>query len=909
MSIASVLDVRRGERALTARAFLLVLVLVAAHTVLETARDAFFLSTLAPSRLNIVYIALAVVTFFVGAASTWLALRLGRRRALAASLFVFAVITLLFRFVHHHTPVFAIGFYIYSGTIGALVIPQFWILAGDLFSPSQGRRLFNLLAAGSVIGAVFGASTAAVAISADGVHALFYVASALFVVALVIVAAFRNATLDAPREGAASARMSVALFRDNPLLSRIAVLMVLSTMTVLVVDYVFKSTAAHSMAPHELGPFFARYYAVTNAASLIVQLFVASRVLRRLGVVGANAYTPSLLGLGGVGVLVTGAFAAVAIVKAIDGALRYSLNKISVELLYLPLPSEARERGKVFIDGVLTRTAQAAAAVALYLIATSLTQRASTRVFAVLIVGLAVAWVASVVAVRRRYLALFRKALAGGQFDDQKLELDLDLGSAEVLVEGLASRNPEVVIGAMNLLAQKKHGKLIPALVLYHDAESVVVRALEIFSATTRTDWFPLAERLLDSPRDTLRLAAVRALVRCNVVSALDHVTGDANAQMRMYAAFQAVLREEHAELLDAPLVAKSFEKNDAEGARERYALLMAIADSPSPRASNAVIALARDADVMQLDDASTLIARSISAIGDPRFIPTLLGQLRTFAERRAARDALVQIGDEAFDTLVTAMRDPATDARMQAHIPRTISAFNNQRACDVLTEQLTTERNGFVRYKVLRGLNALIGAGVTFDVATMESICRKNLVDYLRTLALRVALAGPRGNVPTAEAHQTLLAGLLDDKIDQALERAFRLLKMMFVDEDIQRVYLVARSGDRAARTNALEYVDALILAGPRHEKTRDLFRVVLDDVGDVDRVRRAQPLVGSVAQTARAAIQELLDDPDDLVAMLAARHASALGDTSLVKAAARALERPEIADLGAEWFGRAAR
>ena len=62
----------------------------------------------------------------------------------------------------------------------------------------------------------------------------------------------------------------------------------LSTAAVLTVDYVFKSTAAASIPPAQLGEFFARYYAVMNGVSLVVQLFVAGRIVRMLGLAGAT---------------------------------------------------------------------------------------------------------------------------------------------------------------------------------------------------------------------------------------------------------------------------------------------------------------------------------------------------------------------------------------------------------------------------------------------------------------------------------------------------------------------------------------------------------------------------------------------------------------------------------------------
>ena len=70
--------------------------------------------------------------------------------------------------------------------------------------------------------------------------------------------------------------------------------------------------------------------------------------------------------VGGAAALVAGAFAApVFVLKAADGSLRSSINRLTTELVYLPVSSSGRERAKPFIDGALVRIVQALTAGAL----------------------------------------------------------------------------------------------------------------------------------------------------------------------------------------------------------------------------------------------------------------------------------------------------------------------------------------------------------------------------------------------------------------------------------------------------------------------------------------------------------------------------------------------------------------
>src|SRR5262249_25412726 len=61
------------------------------------------------------------------------------------------------------------------------------------------------------------------------------------------------------------------------------------------------------------------------------------------------------------------------------------------------------------------------------------------------------------------------------------------------------------------LLEQAGRDRLVPALILYHPSESVVVRALEIFSRAHRNNVLAIVDRLLDHPSPRIRAAALAA--------------------------------------------------------------------------------------------------------------------------------------------------------------------------------------------------------------------------------------------------------------------------------------------------------------------------------------------------------------------------------------------------------------
>ena len=70
-----------------------------------------------------------------------------------------------------------------------------------------------------------------------------------------------------------------------------------------------------------------------------------------------------------------------------------------------------------------------------------------------------------------------------------------------------------------------------------------MIRALEIFSDSDRTDWIPLATKLLSHPSEAVRVASVRALAKKGRLDALETAKTDVSSRVQAYAAFHLALR------------------------------------------------------------------------------------------------------------------------------------------------------------------------------------------------------------------------------------------------------------------------------------------------------------------------------------------------------------------------------
>lgn len=586
-------DVRGGERRVVLLGFAaLLLLIVAGHTVLEAARDALLLAGPGPRALGIVYMAIAVCAWPAAALTARASERFGARRSLGGTI-VFAATLPVCLFLFPASTASALAIYVVSGLIGSIVVPQFWTFAGKILTVAQGRRLFGLIAAAGVLGGVIGSGMAAAALFVLPVKSLLLVSAGVFVVAgttLLRVDGEERAGRASPRPPTTVAN-SVRTLRDQPLLTRIALTVVVSTAALLVLDYCFKSTVARSMPAARIGPFVARYYLALNGLSLVVQVFLSSAVVRRLGVTAAIVLTPLLIMLGAAGVVVAGGtLVAVLVLKAIDGSLRFSIHRITEELTYLPIPVRIRQHFKPLIDGALGRASQTVTGAALLVLGG--TWALAPRPLALVVTALAGVWLLVAVSMRRPYLNLLRGAISTGTLHAQESPEPLDLESAQILVQHLASDDPLEVIGAMNALSRRGHVGFVPALVLLHTDEVVLTQALEYLGASTRTDWMPLARRLLGDRRENVRMAAARALAMHDGLD-VEKLAADVGWRVRGYAVVDLALRDGADDVLEHDRVAALLHQSGGEGDAARLGMLAAIADAyPTPTLSRLLLVL-----------------------------------------------------------------------------------------------------------------------------------------------------------------------------------------------------------------------------------------------------------------------------------------------------------------------------
>jgi hypothetical protein len=869
--VTRLLAVRPEERRGTVAAFLTIFGTLAAHTLLETARDALFLARLPASRLAIVYLLIALVA--VGLAQApW-----GRRRAtgafaLSRLLGAGSVVTFAFWALGRwQSPLELYALYVWTGLLGSLAVLQFWMVLGDLYTLTQAKRLYSLVWTGSLLGATAGAAAARVVAERVPAPALVLAAAALFGLtalgpALALGRAEGRSTVR-PR-GSASLAEGVEILKGDVYVRSLAVLVLVSTVALTLGDYVFKSAVARAVPPDELGTFFGGFYTLLNLLALVAQFVVGGWLFRAIGLHRVLWILPALVFLGAAGVALGGGLVAALLLKGADGSLRNSIHRTGSELLYLPLADTVRARAKPLIDIVGQRGGQAAAS--LLILSENVLARGDV-VLAGASAAVSLVWIAWIADLKGLYLDVFRAALREGTLRPAVDLPPVDLVSLETLFGALNSADDHEVLAAMDLLAEEGRARLIPALILYHPSQRVVLRALELFALDGRADFLPVAERLTRHADAEIRAAALRARTQVRPDEALlQTAAADPSPLVRATAVAGRVAggwEGEEARLSLEGLL------GDSETA---LALARAIVAQPSAAFEDVLLRLADGPS----EAALVQVARAMGAVPSPRFLPALLSLLGRREVRQEARSALVAHGDEGLAFLDEALGDGGMPVELRRHLPRTIALFDATRAAAVLERHLLEEPSGAVRYRILRGMNRLAAsADADFDPALVQRAVTATAEGVFRLVHWRSVLErAVREREERATPGHGLLVQLLRDKEAQAVERLFRLLALQHRGEDFKRIYRGLRAAEARARASSRELLENLLLP-----PLRGPVLAIVDEASDGARLARAGELYVPAALGYEDVLRLILDRGGESLRCVVAHHIGELGLVAL--------------------------
>lgn len=861
---------RAGRSGAAVAGFATLFFVLCGHSILETARDALFLRSLPVGQLPWVYLIIAALTFAVAAVESRVAGVERRRFVLGPFLALAALVTAGLWAMADFVSIASLwALYVWTGLFATLSATYFWLSLGAAVTVTEAKRLFGVVAAGALVGAICGAAVARWIVTVAHTRGLVALSAAMMLVGAIVaqlalrpaVRRLRDAKVDAtaPPSARVPAREALASLKVDPYARLVVSFVFATTVALTLVDFVFKREVAESIDPEALGSFFATFYVGANTLALLVQLVLVRWLIDRIGVHRGLCVLPSLLVAGGAWAALGSGLSAVLLLKGADGALRHSLHRTATEILFVPLSGAARNRVKKVSDVIGHRGGQAFGSV-LILVGASALEGEAWIAWGVV----AVAASAAVVALRSRkpYLDVFRRRLGAEPDRTVRTLPPLDRSALEAIATALESPHEPDVLAALEVLREQDRVDLVPVRVLRHESARVVTYALDCLVEAGRADLVPAALRLLDDSPADVRAALLRAI---GAVSPDERVLLDA-------------LNEPSARVRATAIVTLcALGRIPADDARRRLrdttdqpavrrAIGAVLAVRPCPALSDLLAELAADEDRTVRAEAIAAIAAS----GEPRLWPVLLASLRERGLRPLARRGLLDGGEAALTFLIEALEAEDLPLAIRLHVPRSLCGFDSDRAASALVARLGAETDLRVRHKIVRALGRLAHTrpALVFDrarvtawlVATIGR-CRR-LAEWRRALTAAIAERPERDTASGA-----VLGDMVLEELTFELEQVFRGLALLDRGEDFESIHRGFESEDPYTRASSHELLREIL----PHADADTLLRLL--------RSLRGGDVEDGPAMSGDAALAEMVAGRSEAIAAMTAAYAAEVG------------------------------
>jgi len=364
-------DVRAGEGVSALLMALNVFLLLTGYYLLKTAREPLILTEAGAKNEAYLSGAQAILLLGVIPFYGWIGSRVNRLSLVAGANLFFALNLLIFAAVGSAGIHVGVAFYVWVGIFNVFVISQFWQFANDIYTEGQGRRLFPMIGVGSALGAVAGAWLAARLSSHfhSPYELMLLCAIALLVSIGIVVAVNRREIRREDAESAREAELPLGREGGFELLARdrylfwIAMLAILLNVVNSCGEYVIRQLlqdesilryghAAASLALRQryIATFMGDYLTWYNAAALVMQLLVVSRLMRYAGVRACLFVLPGISLAGYSAIAIAPLLNLVRAVKVAENSVDYSLQNTITQALFLPTSREAKYKAKAAVD-------------------------------------------------------------------------------------------------------------------------------------------------------------------------------------------------------------------------------------------------------------------------------------------------------------------------------------------------------------------------------------------------------------------------------------------------------------------------------------------------------------------------------------------------------------------------------
>jgi len=836
----------------------------------KVAGAALFLAHFDARLLAYADISSALLVALVVAGYVIIARRVPLLSLLVGSMLFFASNCALFWFLaHYYSSLKGLypAFYIWIKVFGVLAPAQVWTLANYVLTTREAKRVFGMVGGGAIAGWIFAGFISKAAARTFGTESLLVgMALSLVISAGLVILIWRSGRAlvgevhggagqhaeTAPRNLA----QSLQLVLSSPYLRAIAIVILVSSFVTTLTGWQFYAVAQQFLMKKDaLAAFFGNFNFYAGILSLLFQLLLTTRFLRRFGLGPSLLALPTTVFLGSTGLLAFGTLGSAVALKGCDQVLRYSLDKSTTELLYLPLPAKVKLQGKWFIDTVIWRLGDGLSGLTVLIFATTL--RLPARQISWIALLLISIWLVAVSIARKQYVATLKESISQHRVDVEQASTSvLDRSTAELLATRLTASDPKDILYALSLFEVERQRAVHPVVrsLLSHPSAEVRRKAIAIVSESGDKTAQPDIERLVRDPDLNVRTEALLYLAHHAHVDPLELMQDEGDfADFSVSSAVVAFLaRPGETQILEAAQQILTTMVGEPGDGRQRHRveaarLLGELPDCFDPLLSNL------------LADPDPAIAReaihSVGKLRKRRLVPDLLDRLAHHELRAEAAKALGEFGDAIIGALRDHLGDSSVAVEARRQIPSIMVKIGTPAAANVLMENLL-ESDTTLRFRIISALNKLqrLHPEIETDTLMLETVLAAEILGHYRSYQILDKLG-------TAGSAEEPIARALKESMQQELERIFRLLGLLYPHLDVHSAYVGLQSKSVSVHDNAVEFLENVL-----KPQLREMLVPLLDGKIPVsERARLAQRLVHTKIENQEQAVAALVtsDDP----------------------------------------------
>jgi len=275
------------------------------------------------------------------------------------------------------------AFYVWTSVFALFVVTVFWGFMADCFTNPQARRLFGFIAVGSSLGGIAGSALTAGLAEIVPRFTLLLLAciplEAASWCALVIHRRFGGAGAEPAEPGASggagttsgadaarrplggTALSGIRVIFRSPYLMGIAGFIVLMSFSSTVLYFLQANLVGRAIADRGARTaFFARIDLAVNVLTILFQVYLTARIIRKVGIGMSLAIIPVAVLMGFVTLGIYPLLAVLVILQVAYRSGRYGITKPAREVLFTVVPREEKYKSKAFLDAAVYRGADLA---------------------------------------------------------------------------------------------------------------------------------------------------------------------------------------------------------------------------------------------------------------------------------------------------------------------------------------------------------------------------------------------------------------------------------------------------------------------------------------------------------------------------------------------------------------------